>query len=70
MLLERRGESRRAREALAKVARQEPSWTHLSEFADMASRAGDYAAARQHLEAALARSPGRFNGLQARIPRL
>lgn len=63
MALERRGESSEALAMLRQAAERQGSANLLGDLADMEYRNGDIESARAHLEAALERSPKRFNYL-------
>jgi serine/threonine-protein kinase len=56
--LERRGELSEARQLWQQAAERRPSWHHLRSLAHLEIRLGEHDAARRHLEAALAVSPG------------
>ena len=62
-ILSARGETGEALALMRTAAQLHPSSSRLSNLAQMEFQQGEIAAARQHLELLLQRSPGNFNGL-------
>jgi eukaryotic-like serine/threonine-protein kinase len=62
-LLDARGRSDEALALLRSVVRQRPSWKRLYKLAALEYSRGESAAARQHLNELLRRSPGNLDGL-------
>jgi serine/threonine-protein kinase len=63
LLLEGRGKTREAIKQMRASGARQPSWWWLHSLARMEYHVGEIAAAREHLEDLLVRSPGNYQGL-------